>query len=242
MRVEKALPVVFKALTVAFVLGAPIVLIVAISTIPGCPRMRTQPKLDPYEESDFFADQSSARHPPRGTIARSQRVTDAAFYYGRKKLPPVSQASAPIGTSANERPRSVEAKAPPQKMAEKKKTFVSHFPIPITRKTLLDGRTNFNVYCSPCHGKSGYGDGVVVHRGFPSPPSFHKKELREAPVGYLFDVISNGYGVMYSHGARLSPEQRWEVVAYVRALQLSQHAPRRLLSPRDRARLNKESP
>ena len=86
------------------------------------------------------------------------------------------------------------------------------------------GRERYDIYCAPCHGLTGDGKGYVTLRGFPHPPSYHTDRLREAPDTYLFDVITHGYGAMYAYAERLAPEDRWAVVAYVRALQLSQHA------------------
>jgi len=97
-------------------------------------------------------------------------------------------------------------------------------PLTLTPELLARGRRQFNTFCSPCHGAAGYGDGMVARRGFPPPPSFHQPRLRAATPGYLFDVITNGYGIMYSYAARLKPEDRWAVAGYVKALQLSQHA------------------
>ncbi len=100
------------------------------------------------------------------------------------------------------------------------------FPLPVNDELLERGRKKFEIYCSMCHGHAGYADGTVVKRGFPPPPSYHIDRLRRAPVGHIYDVITNGYGVMYSYADRIqTPEDRWAVVAYVRALQLSQYAP-----------------
>lgn len=102
---------------------------------------------------------------------------------------------------------------------------VAEIPIKVTAEVLERGRNRFNIYCSVCHGEDGYGNGPIVRRGFPQPPSYHIDRLRRAPVGHMFDVISNGYGVMYSYNDRIPKvEDRWAIVAYVRALQLSQHA------------------
>lgn len=89
---------------------------------------------------------------------------------------------------------------------------------------LQRGRQRYEIYCSPCHGLRGDGDGYITRRGFPHPPSYHSERLRGAPDLHFYEVITNGYGAMYPYGDRLSPEDRWAVVAYVRALQLSQHA------------------
>lgn len=98
------------------------------------------------------------------------------------------------------------------------------FPFPITRAVLERGRNRFNIYCTPCHGLTGEGRGMIVQRGFPSPPSYHIDRLRQAPPGHFYGVITNGFGAMYSHAARIAPEDRWAIAAYIRALQLSQHA------------------
>ena len=86
------------------------------------------------------------------------------------------------------------------------------------------GQERFDIYCSPCHGRTGEGNGMIVQRGFPAPPSYHIERLRKAPVGHFFDVITQGYGVMYSYAQRVEPEDRWAIAAYIRALQLSQGA------------------
>ena len=100
----------------------------------------------------------------------------------------------------------------------------NRFPFPITRADLERGREQFNIFCTPCHDYTGNGDGMIVQRGFPRPPSYHIDRLRNAPVGHFFDVMTNGFGAMYSYGSRVDPEDRWRIAAYIRALQLSQHA------------------
>lgn len=97
-------------------------------------------------------------------------------------------------------------------------------PPDVTTALLARGRERFGIFCSPCHGLDGYGDGMVVQRGFPAPPSFHSDRLRASPASHFFDVITRGYGVMYSYAARVPPGDRWAIIAYIRALQLSQHA------------------
>lgn len=98
------------------------------------------------------------------------------------------------------------------------------FPVPVTQEMLARGRERFDIYCAVCHDRSGDGNGMIVQRGFPKPPSLHEQRLRDAPVGHFFDVITNGYGVMYPYKSRVSPEDRWAIIAYIRALQLSRHA------------------
>lgn len=98
------------------------------------------------------------------------------------------------------------------------------FPFPITAADLQRGRERFNIYCTPCHDYTGSGNGMIVQRGFPHPPSYHIERLRSAPVGHFYDVISNGFGAMYGYAARVSPKDRWRIAAYIRVLQLSHHA------------------
>lgn len=102
--------------------------------------------------------------------------------------------------------------------------LVDSFPFPVTKEVLDRGRDRFNIYCTPCHDYTGSGHGMVVQRGFPAPPSYHIERLRNAPAGHFFEVMTNGYGAMYSYAARITPEDRWAIVAYIRALQISQHA------------------
>jgi mono/diheme cytochrome c family protein len=99
-----------------------------------------------------------------------------------------------------------------------------NFPFPITEQVLRRGQERFDIYCSPCHSHLGDGQGLIVQRGLKQPPSFHIERLREASVGYFFTVITSGFGVMYDYSDRIAPEDRWAIIAYIRALQLSQHA------------------
>jgi mono/diheme cytochrome c family protein len=98
------------------------------------------------------------------------------------------------------------------------------FPMTIDAKVLERGQERFNIYCSPCHGRTGFGDGMVARRGYRAPPSYHQDRLRQAPVGHFFDVITNGFGAMPDYAAQVRPEDRWAIIAYIRALQLSENA------------------
>jgi mono/diheme cytochrome c family protein len=98
-------------------------------------------------------------------------------------------------------------------------------PFPATRAVLARGQERFNIYCAPCHGEDGYGRGPIVQRGFSAPPSLHAERLRHAPIGHFFRVPTLGYGAMPQYAKQTTPEDRWAIAAYVRALQLSQHAP-----------------
>ncbi len=100
---------------------------------------------------------------------------------------------------------------------------VDTFPFPVTREVLLRGQERYNIFCSVCHGRVGTGDGMAVQRGFKAPPSFHTDRLRTAPVGHFFDVITNGIGAMPSYADQVPASDRWAIIGYVRALQLSEH-------------------
>lgn len=113
------------------------------------------------------------------------------------------------------------------------------FPFPIDDAVMARGQERFNIYCSPCHGRTGQGDGMVVRRGYRRPPTFHQDRLREAPVGHFFDVITNGFGAMPDYAAQVRVEDRWAVIAYVRALQLSEHATPADVPADHRGELNK---
>ncbi len=100
----------------------------------------------------------------------------------------------------------------------------TEFPMPVTQAVLDRGQERFNVYCSPCHGRTGEGNGMIVQRGFRAPPSYHQDRLRDAPVGYFFDVMTNGFGAMQDYSAQVTVPDRWAIAAYIRVLQLSRHA------------------
>jgi mono/diheme cytochrome c family protein len=102
--------------------------------------------------------------------------------------------------------------------------LATEFPMPVTADVMARGQERFNVYCSPCHGRTGLGDGIIVQRGFRAPPSYHDDRLRAAPVGYFFDVMTNGFGAMQDYSAQVTASDRWAIAAYIRALQLSRHA------------------
>jgi mono/diheme cytochrome c family protein len=97
----------------------------------------------------------------------------------------------------------------------------TEFPFPITAEVLARGQERYAIFCAPCHGGDGAGQGIIVQRGFTPPPSFHDERLRAVPPGHYFQVMTNGLGVMYSYADRLTPEERWAIAAYIRALQLS---------------------
>jgi hypothetical protein len=115
--------------------------------------------------------------------------------------------------------------------------FVDKFPFPITAEILNRGHGRFDIFCSPCHGRLGDGSGMIVQRGFPKPNSFHADSVAAKPVGHYFDVITNGFGRMYSYAPSIPVEDRWAIVAYIRALQYSRHVPVANLKETDRTAL-----
>lgn len=166
---------------------------IACSWFAACSddEMADVPRFDPMAPSALFADGTSARTPPAGTVARGQLTADVALNFG---LDPAT--------------RSAVAKS----------------PLPFTAARLARGRELFAIHCAVCHGADGYGQGIVVRRGFPPPPSYHSDRLRQTPDGHLFDVITNGYGKMYPYRSRVNVTDRWAIVGYIRALQRGQHA------------------
>ncbi|HKS27549.1 MAG TPA: cytochrome c [Pyrinomonadaceae bacterium] len=115
--------------------------------------------------------------------------------------------------------------------------LVNTMPVEVNEQLLRRGQDRFNAYCSACHGMTGKGDGMVVRRGFRAPPPLTNDRLMEAPVGHFFDVITNGFGAMPDYAAQVKPEDRWAIVAYIRALQLSQRAPLAQLPEAERKKL-----
>lgn len=115
-------------------------------------------------------------------------------------------------------------------------------PMPVTRELLVRGHQRYDIFCAPCHGATGDGRGMVVRRGYKQPSSYHVDRLRLAPLGYYFDVISNGFGVMPSYAAQVPPADRWAIAAYIRTLQLSQHYDASALAAEERANLDRPAP
>jgi mono/diheme cytochrome c family protein len=175
----------------------------------GCRRdMQDQPKAKSYRENSFYKDGSASRPLVEGTVPRGYLKEDRAFFFGKKLT------VAELSTE--------------QSAARQTSTLypddVDTFPIAITKEALDRGQERYNIYCSVCHGMTGYGDGIVARRGFnrPSPASYHQDRLRQAPVGHFFDVMTNGWGAMPSYASQIPVEDRWKIIAYIRALQLSQ--------------------
>ena len=111
------------------------------------------------------------------------------------------------------------------------------FPMPVDAAVMARGQQRFNIYCSPCHGRTGLGDGMIVRRGYRHPPSLHLDRLRSAPAGHFFDVMTNGFGAMPDYAGQIKAEDRWAIIAYLRALQLSEHATLDDVPAADRSRI-----
>jgi hypothetical protein len=141
--------------------------------------------------------------------------SSAAFPDGLGQRPPVAGtiARGMLPTESPEETGLLDGKA------------VERNPLEVSEKLLIRGQQRFTIYCAPCHGAAGFGDGMVVQRGFPAPPSYHISRLQTVPDGELFKVITHGRGRMPPFGKRIEPRDRWAIVAYIRALQLSQSAP-----------------
>ena len=164
--------------------------LVSIVALSGCRQdMHNQPKYRPLRGTAFFADGSSSRPLPEGTVARGTLDDNAAFFTGK------------IGNAP-----------------------VRELPFKVDEALVSRGQERYNIFCTPCHDATGSGRGMVVQRGFKQPPSFHDERLRSAEAGYFFDVMTSGFGAMPDYKMQLSARDRWAVVAYIRALQLSQHA------------------
>lgn len=112
--------------------------------------------------------------------------------------------------------------------------FVSELPMPLTKELLVRGQERFTIFCTPCHAASGEGDGMIVQRGFKRPPSLHDPIVSSQPLGYYYDVMTNGFGAMQDYAAQVQPEDRWAIAAYLRALQFSRRVPAEALSEADR--------
>src|SRR5215831_18911798 len=197
-----------------------LVLIVLLLTahgllLTGCRRdMQDQPKAIAYRESSFYKDGTGSRPLVEGTVARGYLREDRAFYFGKKASAQPSPAS----------PQTPSAQASANSQAGLYPDDVDTIPMQITKPDLDRGQERYDIYCSVCHGATGNGDGMVARRGFnkPAPANYHQDRLRQAPVGHFFDVMTNGWGAMPPYASQISVEDRWKIIAYIRALQLSQ--------------------
>jgi mono/diheme cytochrome c family protein len=174
--------------------------------LTGCRQdMQDQPKMKPYRATTFFADRLSARQPIEGTVPRGFLRTDTELFTGKKSGTTAGPATQSIQGQDNLFPDDID-----------------YFPIPVTEEVVKRGRSRYDIFCSACHGFTGNGDGMIVRRGFRRAASFNDDRLRQAPVGHFFDAITNGWGAMPSYASQIPVQDRWAIVAYIRALQESQ--------------------
>jgi mono/diheme cytochrome c family protein len=189
--------------------------------------MQDQPKMKPFRSSPFFRDGLSTRAPIEGTVARGFLKTDTEFFTGKKAGRPIASAAPASSASANApagpQPGATAAAAPLQGAAAYPDD-VELFPITVTKDTVTRGKERYEIFCSACHGLAGNGDGMIVRRGFRRAASFNDDRLRQAPVGHFFDAMSNGWGAMPSYAPQIPTQDRWAIIAYIRALQLSQQS------------------
>jgi hypothetical protein len=224
MRIRKTHePARLLGLRASFVIGASCFAVF----LTGCQQqMADQPSYKPLEASSFFTNGQSSRHLVAGTVARGHLEIDSHLYTGRK---PGANRQAETARTEHPLPLGQNVGAKPPALDESQ--FVDTFPFPITLQVLEHGRDRFMIYCVVCHDPMGTGRGKIVERGYTPPPSYHIPRLRSVPVGHLFAVVSEGYGSMPSYAGQVSPRDRWAIVAYVRALQRSQHFPADQLTP-----------
>lgn len=173
--------------------------------------MQDQPRYKVYKKSQFFSDGLSSRDLPAGTVARGLLKADKALYTGKIDNP---DPNAQVATTTNAAGNTIVTSFP---------NAIDEFPVAVTKELIDRGQDRYNIYCIVCHGPVGAGDGMIVRRGFGAPPTYHDDRLRNAPVGHFFDVITNGWGKMNGYAASISAADRWAIVAYIRALQLSQN-------------------
>jgi mono/diheme cytochrome c family protein len=186
----------------------------------GCRRdMQDQPKMKPYRSSTFFRDGLSMRPPIEGTVPRGFLKTDTEFFTGKKAG---KGNAAAAQTPAGPQPGATANSGATPQGAAAYPDDVETFPIPVTPQIVKRGKERYEIFCVECHGLTGNGDGMIVRRGFRRAASFNDDRLRQAPVGHFFDAITNGWGAMPSYAPQIPPQDRWAIIAYVRALQLSQ--------------------
>ena len=185
----------------------------------GCEKamrdMYDQPRYKPLGPSGLWTDGRASREPVPGTVVHSGG-TIAGTSSGRLEMRAVAPNVPALPRDDNGRIRG--------QLGKEQALNDLHNPLPVTPAWLARGQERFNIYCAPCHSPVGDGDGIVVRRGFPAPPSYHIERLRNAPDAHFYAVITNGYGAMYSYADRVTPDDRWAIVEYIRALQRSQNA------------------
>ena len=165
--------------------------------------------MKPFRGTTFFGDGLSSRQPIPGTVPRGFLRTETEYFTGKK-----------AGSKAANQAQATQDQATGQ--VNSFPDDVETFPFPITQEIVERGRQRYDIFCTVCHGLTGNGDGMIVRRGFRRAASFNDDRLRQAPVGHFFDAITNGWGAMPSYSAQIPVQDRWAIIAYIRALQLSQ--------------------
>jgi mono/diheme cytochrome c family protein len=209
-------------------------LALGLLALAGCrQQMAQQPAYRPFMPSPLFADGRSARPLVEGTVARGQ-LRLGPYYTGRKPTGEVAALDAVV-LIANPNPATLAGRTAVEMDYATYLDVLPFAPDQLATQA-RHGQQRFNIYCAPCHDRVGTGKGMIVHRGYTPPPSLHtdlsrgfllrgkQVELRRAPVGYYFDVVTNGFGAMPAYGKQIPTADRWAIVAYVRVLQFSQHA------------------
>jgi mono/diheme cytochrome c family protein len=200
--------------------------------LPACQQqMARQPSYRPLRHSNFFGDARSARPLVEGTVPRGELRADTHLYAGKMsaEVTDPARAAGLVGVLSGS-PLAVLGWATDEPL------YADTFPEPVTKDVLERGQQRYEIYCSVCHDRVGSGKGMIVQRGFTQPPSYHTDlsrgyklrgihlKLRDAPVGYYYEVITNGFGAMPDYAAQVPPKDRWAIIAYIRALQFSQNA------------------
>jgi mono/diheme cytochrome c family protein len=209
--------------------------------------MQDQPRYEAYEASKFFKDGMASRPLVEGTVPRGYLRADTQLYTGKKAAAGRSSSSSSGGgatattgsastasstqtgaqTGAQTATQPGGASTAAQGATSGSNLFpddVDTFPFPVTKEVVDRGQERYQIFCSICHGATGAGDGMIVRRGYKQPPSYHTETLKNAPVGHFFDVMTNGWGSMPAYAQQIPVQDRWAIVAYIRALQLSHPA------------------
>ena len=184
----------FLLLVILMIAGTVLGFLIALPSWRPKANMQRQPYFRPYRPSVAFADDMSERPLQSGVVPRPASRSPGVPYVAVRTPGPANYPV--IATTAD-------------------------IPMPITRELLERGQQQYQIYCSVCHGATGAGNGMIVERGFYPPPSLHLQRLRDVPDAHFFNVITNGYGTMFNYAARVAPDDRWAITAYVRALQLA---------------------
>jgi mono/diheme cytochrome c family protein len=205
--------------------------------------MQDQPKYKVYRASNFFKDGLSSRSLPEGTVPRGYLRADASLYTGKKDKAQAGQNASGGQNTGGQQNQNAQGQSGVGSgggnannggasgaggatnaggaAANIYEDDVETFPFPITPELVTRGQERYQIFCSMCHGLSGYGDGMIVRRGFRKPPSYYEDKVRQAPVGHYYDVITKGWGAMPSYSEQIPVQDRWAIVAYIRALQLT---------------------